>query len=253
MDGWIRLWRQLLENPLWVEKPFSRGQAWVDLLMLANHKENTVILGNLTVVIKRGQLHTSELNLAKRWGWSRKKVRAYLTLLKRLKMATTQGTAKGTTITIENYEIYQGEGTAEGPTEGTLKEPQRNRTGYTNKNVKNDKNEKEDIYSTLPIELHEPLNEFLRHRKQIKKPMSDHAIKLMLKKLVQLSEGNTEEAKQILEQSIVNGWVGIFPIKDKQKADILTEIIKEGMRGESSRDSKDYENNPIPIPSLIQE
>lgn len=138
-QGWISLHRQLLDHRIWNEKPFSRGQAWVDLLLSANHKPATLIYGNTIIELGRGQLHTSELKLAARWGWSKKKVRAYLGLLKGLGMVTTQATTKGTTLTIENYAFYQDRGTTQGTTKDTDKEPRRNREGYTNNNDNNEK------------------------------------------------------------------------------------------------------------------
>lgn len=141
--GYIKLHRELQDNPLWNSEPFSKGQAWVDLLLRANHQPNEFIIGNELIKVQRGQFFTSELKLAEKWKWSRKKVRSYLNLLKTLKMATTVGTSKGTTITIENYGLYQGEGTAEDTTVGTSKEHQKNIVGYTNNNdkeiIKNDK------------------------------------------------------------------------------------------------------------------
>ena len=141
--GYIKLHRELQDNPLWKSEPFSKGQAWVDMLLRANHQHNEFIIGNELIVVERGQFFTSELKLAEKWKWSRKKVRSYLDLLKTLKMATTVGTSKGTTITIENYGLYQGEGTTEDTTVGTSKEHRRNIEGYTNNNdkelIKNDK------------------------------------------------------------------------------------------------------------------
>lgn len=146
--GYIKLYRELQDNPLWSSEPFSKGQAWVDMLLRANHQYNEFIIGNELIVVERGQFFTSELKLAEKWKWSRKKVRAYLNLLKTLKMATTVGTSKGTTITIENYGLYQGEGTTEDTTVGTSKEHRRNIEGYTNNNdkelIKNDKEIKTD-------------------------------------------------------------------------------------------------------------
>lgn len=156
VDGWIKLHRKLLENPFWLDKPFSKGQAWIDLLLLVNHEPNEIMIGNEVVQISTGQRHTSELKLAQRWGWSRKKVRAYLNLLENQKMATTKATTKGTTITIEKYVLYQTTGTTEGTTEGTSKEHQKNNEGYTNKNEKNDKNKIygdffEQIWKLYPV------------------------------------------------------------------------------------------------------
>ena len=51
-------------------------------------------------------------------------------------------------------------------------------------------------------------------RSFIKKPMTEYALKLMLKKLDEI--GNTDDVKiAILNQSITNNWQGIFPLKNE--------------------------------------
>ena len=75
MQGWIKIHRDLLDNELWSDKPFTKGQAWVDLLLLANHRDKNVLLGNCTELVERGSFITSELKLMERWGWGRKKVK----------------------------------------------------------------------------------------------------------------------------------------------------------------------------------
>lgn len=62
-------------------------------------------------------------------------------------------------------------------------------------------------------ELQNVLKAFVQMRSFIKKPMTEYAFKLMLKKLDEL--GNTDDAKiAILNQSITHNWQGIFPLKD---------------------------------------
>lgn len=62
-------------------------------------------------------------------------------------------------------------------------------------------------------ELQDALKAFLQMRSFIKKPMTEYALKFMLKKLDEL--GNTDDTKiAILNQSITNNWQGIFPLKD---------------------------------------
>lgn len=63
--------------------------------------------------------------------------------------------------------------------------------------------------------LNQIFGQFIEHRKQIKKPMTDNAKKLMVKKLKQLSTFEDEQM-QILERSIMNGWAGIFELKEKK-------------------------------------
>ena len=53
-------------------------------------------------------------------------------------------------------------------------------------------------------------------RKQIKAPMTDRAVGMAIKKLTELSGGNSDTAVKILEQSIMNSWKGLFPLKDNK-------------------------------------
>lgn len=63
-------------------------------------------------------------------------------------------------------------------------------------------------------ELHNALKAFVQMRSFIKKPMTEYALKLMLKKLDEL--GNNDMTKiAILNQSITHNWQGIFPLKDE--------------------------------------
>lgn len=130
--GWIKLDRRILENPLWSDKPFARGQAWVDLLLLANHDTKEFLQNGRIVKGERGNVYRSVSWLALRWGWSRKKTRGFLEELQSAKMCSVLATTQGTTITIEKYTIYQGGGT----TEGTTKEQRRNSGGNIYKNNK---------------------------------------------------------------------------------------------------------------------
>lgn len=138
--GYIKLYRSILDNPLWKHEPFSKGQAWIDLLLLANHKDIKILQGADFVTYKRGTVTTSIPKLEYRWHWSKNKIRSYLKALERDGMITQKGTAKGTTLTIVNYSFYQNEGTtkgtAEGTTEGTTKGTTKGTLTRMNKNVK---------------------------------------------------------------------------------------------------------------------
>lgn len=119
MDNEILLSRCIQQNFLWSDKPFSMGQAWIDLLMLAEWKDKDVVSKGEVIHLKRGQVGRAILWLSDRWGWNRKKTTRFLKILEMQKMATIESTTKGTTITIENYDKYQFAGTTVGTTEGT--------------------------------------------------------------------------------------------------------------------------------------
>lgn len=111
--GWIRVWRRLRDHPFWQEqRRFSKAEAWVDLLMRANFKDGKVLRGNRWIPVRRGQVFATQQELAARWGWDRKTVRAFLKALEAdgmIAFETSKQTDTGyTLITIRNYECYQG-------------------------------------------------------------------------------------------------------------------------------------------------
>ena len=142
--GWVKLHRDMMGHWLWEDKPFDRARAWIDLIMLANHKNDRFLVGNHIVDGQRGTVYRSISWLADRWGWGRKKTRNFLTLLESEKMVIIKGTTQGTTITLVNYDKFQNVG----PTDGTTKEQRRNSEGTTKEQrgntYKNDKNDKND-------------------------------------------------------------------------------------------------------------
>ena len=70
--------------------------------------------------------------------------------------------------------------------------------------------------------LNQAFLDYLEMRKQIKKPMTDRAVELAIKKLKELSalpfsdSMDNDLAIQILNQSIMNSWQGIFPLKEQK-------------------------------------
>jgi len=69
---------------------------------------------------------------------------------------------------------------------------------------------------------------FLVMRKQLKKPMTDKAIELLKSKLEKLAPSDAQTQIEILEQSIMNNWQSVFPLKDSAK--------KEGANGTLLKD-----------------
>ena len=64
----------------------------------------------------------------------------------------------------------------------------------------------------------ETYDDFKKMRKMIKKPMTERAEKLLLKKLEEMTNGNEEAAIKILEQSILYNWQGIFELKGENES-----------------------------------
>lgn len=84
---------------------------------------------------------------------------------------------------------------------------------------------------TNDLQLRNTIYEFIKMRKAIKAPMTSNALNLMLKKLDKLAPNDIhcDVRINILEQSIMNSWKGIFE-------------LKEGANGSTRQDTKPSEN-----------
>lgn len=107
--GWIAVYRSILDNEsIWNDKPFARGQAWIDLLLLANHKTKKILFDGRLVEVERGSMITSISKLAERWGWSRKKAVGFLNVLVEAEMLEYKVVGrKYTVVKIVNYNRAQ--------------------------------------------------------------------------------------------------------------------------------------------------
>lgn len=146
-NSFFKVYRSLLDDPLWLSEPFTYGQAWVDLIGLANFADKDKFYRGQYQRVKRGQVVTSQQALAERWSWGRRKVSTFLRNLESAKMCTVTVTPYGTTITIEKYAFYQDARTAKSTTDCTAKstiDAQRTHNGRTHN--KKDKEGKEEIY-----------------------------------------------------------------------------------------------------------
>ena len=153
-QGWIKLYRKLLDSPIWnIDEKRDKGAAWIDLMLLANHKDHELLFkdGVARRIIKRGQLHTSMVNLAERWHWNRRTVKKYLDVLEESGMIRQECTTHGITITIENYAFYQSEGR-----ESAQQSAQQSAHEQECKEYKEYKECKEDKNDKNPLSLSNP-------------------------------------------------------------------------------------------------
>lgn len=133
--------RELLHSDRWLAEPFTRGQAWVDLFGLAQHTKGFFRVRGIRVDVERGQLAYSQLSLAKRWRWSRDKVRRYLSELEKYEDIIQQKNEVTTLITILKYDKWQGDNTT---TDTTIKQQKNNRKTSNDTHTKNDNNVNND-------------------------------------------------------------------------------------------------------------
>lgn len=106
--GYVKIYRCIEDDVLWQDpEPFSKRAAWIDLILMANHKDSSFLMGMRKINIKRGQKWTSIGKLCDRWHWGRDKVSRYLNLLESEGMIWQERTNHGLLITVVNYAKYQ--------------------------------------------------------------------------------------------------------------------------------------------------
>ncbi len=239
-QGWVSVHRQIQDHWLWEDKPFSQGQAWIDLIMLANYENKKMPYKGEVITCERGTVNLSISYLANRWGWSRKRAKNFLNLLESDGMVSTNATTHRTVITIENYSVYNDVPTTKSTTRVSTKEQQGYQQGYSKGSITNNINninKYNNIYDADP-RLDAAIKEFVTFRKKLKKPMTDHAVKLMIAKLNRLST-DIEEQVEILNQSILNGWQGIFPLKKNEKPSSKQMVGENGIEIDESKNDLD--------------
>ncbi len=140
MRGWISLHRKILDNPiLKASKEYSRLEAFIWLLLRANHKEGKCVIGSTLYKVDKGEMITSQTKLMKQFKWSKSKLINFLNLLQDDDMIIVKTEPKLTRITILNYCTYQDSQTNKKPIanqEQSVGKPKK----VTNNNVNKDNN-----------------------------------------------------------------------------------------------------------------
>lgn len=136
MSGFIKLYRQIADNPIWRIKPFSEGQAWIDILCITNYEKGFIKTKNGEIItIQCGECGYSVLTLSERWGWSRGKVKRFLSLLEKQEMIQQKMHGKHTIINVLNFSKYQSRTTNDTTNDTT--------NGQQTDTIKKNKEEKE--------------------------------------------------------------------------------------------------------------
>lgn len=209
-EGWVKIHRKLQDNKVWLSEPFTRAQAWVDLILLANHKDGYIRVAGERIDLKRGQCGWSILNLSKRWKWSRGKTTRFLKELANDAQITLKTDTRNSIITICNYNDFQSNDTTDSTTDDTTDGHQMIQQTDTNKNVKKEKNEKNIDFLDKEI-----WKDFLAMRIKIKKPMTEKAKERMLSKLEKLKQQG-HDVNALLVKSTDHCWQDVYVSEKKE-------------------------------------
>ena len=121
--GFVRIYRKMIENPLFTDKPAVWFKIWVFVLLRANWKESIFRprQGN-PITVPAGSMITSLEKLATHAATSKEHARRCLTYLKKTHAVTLVTTHHWTMITVLNWAAYQQLDEVEEHTEGHTEE-----------------------------------------------------------------------------------------------------------------------------------
>ena len=108
--GYVKIYRSTRDHYLFQDKnPYSKFEAWTDILLKVNYEERKVNIKNVVFVVGRGESMRSLDTWASAWRWDKSKVRRFLETLQKENMVVLKNEQLSTRLTVCNYDTYQCE------------------------------------------------------------------------------------------------------------------------------------------------
>lgn len=193
--GWIKLHRCLKDSLVFDNSDLLK--VWIWCLLKATHKKHKQMVGLQEVELQEGQFIFGRKKAAEELNMTESKVYRLVKKLESMGNIILESNNKWTSVTIANWELYQDieiESEQQMNNKRTTNEQQMN----TNKNVKNVKNDKEDIYS--------PVIEYLNEK--AKKNFSSNSKATQTKINARYKEGFTlDDFKKVIDIKCAQ-WLG---------------------------------------------
>ena len=105
MEGYIKLYRKLLESPIFQNEKALK--IWIWCLCKATHKEIDVLVGQQIVHLESGQFVFGRKKASKELKINESTVYKYMQLLQDMLMVHIESNTKFTVVTIEKWQEYQ--------------------------------------------------------------------------------------------------------------------------------------------------
>ncbi|MGM9778965.1 MAG: hypothetical protein ACI3ZD_11620 [Prevotella sp.] len=216
-QGYIKLYRSSLEDPLYFKETFTKWQAWCDLIFMAYHTNAEFFVRNVKVNAKRGCVYMGVREMSERWRWSRSKVERFIKYLEDDKRIKVKPSNVVNCIAILNYEKFQGEPTNERTIEPTTEPP-----------YKNDKNDN-ILFPTSPNgDIGEVLLQMQEQMKELKERLDAQEEKPKKKREKKPVNPLIMKGREVFEKrysDLFDGDVYYWQAKDAVAMDAITKKI----------------------------
>ena len=239
-EGWIKLNGKILKWEWW-DDPVT-AHLFVHLLLKANWKDGRW----RGIDVPRGSFITSTEKLANETGLSIQQIRTALKKLEETGEVNKQTTSRYTHIFVQNYCLYQDEQQTNQQAKQQASNKQitnkqqannkqattiedyikTNKTKEEGKTLTDNKTYKDGVFFPNDEKLNSAFADFVDARKKMRKPMTDKAIDLQIKKINELSGGDNDKAIALIENAIMRGWLSVYPIKETKQEATVNSIQK---------------------------
>lgn len=142
MSGFVKLYRRILDNPVFKSDAEAMAFAW--LILRASWQDTEVRYKGQIVTLERGQLTVSARDMAKALEWSKSRVCRFLNTLKERDMIDYVGGTHANVINVRNYEAFQSNSKTDGTPVGQPAGQERDSSGTQNKEEKEIKEDKKN-------------------------------------------------------------------------------------------------------------
>lgn len=146
MEGWIKLHRKILENPI-VCKDAETMAIWIYLLLNATHKEIPAVFKGEKIVLQPGQLITGRKSIAKKLDVTESKVQRVLKCYENEHQIEQRVSNANRLITIIKWNEYQDN-------EHAIEQPMNNQRTTNEQPVNTNKNERMKEYLSYFINIY---------------------------------------------------------------------------------------------------
>ncbi|GAB6385305.1 DnaD domain-containing protein [Enterococcus cecorum] len=239
--GWIKLYRELLEKPIWFESTPEQKTILITLLLMANHDGRQWEWQGQKYYAAPGQFVTSLPKIVEACGpgVSIQNVRTALKRFEKYEFLTDQSTKKNRLITINNWAFYQdnpNNPNRQANSQLTVNQQSANSQLTSNKNVRNKECKNIDV---VVEERVDPISKAIRTYEQVfglANPITIQTIQfwckdlspeLVIKALEITSKSNARNFKYT--EAILRSWEkqGIQTVEDVEVLEKQREVQQE--------------------------
>ena len=170
MEGWIKLYRQLLESAIFKNQRLLKVCIWC--LLKASYKQTETMVGNQLVILEKGQFIFGREEASKELEIKESTLYKDMKKLEKLNFCNIKSNNKFSVITIKKWEFYQDTDKNENSknnNNGTTTEHKQEYKEYINNNINNFINNSDENFEEEESEEYKQnLNNYLNFAEELR-------------------------------------------------------------------------------------